>query len=135
MTCFRRKGNRSVHTAPRIKSAVFRIHTGFPCSAEQKCVSHVANRSRICHKISRYLWMPPVGWLSLFFLNATGRGIDGIEVGRSPPKAQSGGLPLHGLRKGELHRPVIIYSDCFFLAVCCARRCSASAFFSALRCL
>ena len=33
MTCFRRKGNCFVHTAPRIRSAVFRIPTGFPCSA------------------------------------------------------------------------------------------------------
>ena len=61
MTCFRRKGKSFVHTAPRIKSAVFRFLTGFPCSAEQECVSIYVSGSRICHKVSRVYREPPNG--------------------------------------------------------------------------
>lgn len=47
------KGNSIRVNSTTDRSAVFRFCTGFPCSAEQKCVSHVSTRSRICHKISR----------------------------------------------------------------------------------
>ena len=44
MTCFRRKGNNFVHTAPRIRSAVSRIHTGFPCSANKNACPLISRR-------------------------------------------------------------------------------------------
>ena len=96
MTCFRRKGKSFVHTAPRIRSAVFRIHTGFPCSAEQECVSIYVSGSRICHKVSRIYRKPPIGGGSL------------LPNTSSVPKR--GGIGAINYRKGE--QPAVLFKIC-----------------------
>ena len=134
MTCFRRKGNSFVHTAPRIRSAVSWIHTRFPCSAEQECVSIYVSGSRICHKVSRVYREPPNGG-GFRFPNAASfpkkRHRGNLTAGRG-----ISGSPINGLCKGDHTNHVIrTHSACFFLASCWSRLWFASTFFSAFRCL
>ena len=113
MTCFRRKGNIFVHTAPRIRSAVFRILTGFPCSAEQECVSHISIRSRICHKVSRIYRKPPNGGGSYFAQcrSVLKRSAPGnLTAGRGNNRQSS----IKGLCK-RVHKPSNTNSFCVFL--------------------
>ena len=118
MTCFRRKGKSFVHTAPRIKSAVFRFLTGFPCSAEQECVSIYVSGSRICHKVSRIYREPPNGGGSYFAQcrSVPKRSAPGnLTAGRGNNRQSS----IKGLCKGDYTNQVIqTHSACFFLASC-----------------
>ena len=82
-----------------------RILTGFPCSAEQECVSHVSIRSRICHKISRFsILTTQIGWLSVYYLNAAHWAISGIEVGNDCPKRNLTVISQRSVQ-GGIHRP------------------------------
>lgn len=81
-----------------------------------------------------YLYHPN-GWLSLFAQCRPGA-IGGIEIGKLPPKAQSGGIPCKVRAGGYTHFIKLCYafsSDSFFFTACCIRRFSARIFFSALR--
>ena len=152
MTCFRRKGKSFVHTAPRIRSAVFRIPTGFPCSAEQSCVSIYDSGSRICHKVSRIYRKPPNGGgfsfpIPLQFPMERYQGAylpDGgpaafctapVPVGAASGQSSAGwhaGSSIKGLRKGDHANQIIqSYSVCIFFASCWSRFWFASTFFSA----
>ena len=131
MTCFRRKGKSFVHTAPRIRSAVFRILTGFPCSAEQECVSHISIRSRICHKVSRIYRKPPNGG-GFHFPNAASFPKK-RHRGNQTAGGGTTGTFIKGSCKGEYTNQLIHHSDCFFFAACCAIRFCEKIFFSAFR--
>ena len=114
MTCFRRKGKSFVHTAPRIRSAVSWIHTRFPCSAEQECVSIYVSGSRICHKVSRIYREPPNGGGSYFAQcrSVPKRSAPGnLTAGRGNNRQPS----IKGLCKGGLHKPSNTNSFCVFL--------------------
>ena len=134
MTCFRRKGKSFVHTAPRIRSAVSWIHTRFPCSAEQECVSHISIRSRICHKVSRIYCEPPNGG-GLRFPNAASfpkKRHRAIQL----PEGGTTDSSINGLCKGDHTNHVIrTHSECLFLASCWSRLWFARTFFSAFLCL
>ena len=135
MTCFRRKGKSFVHTAPRIRSAVSWIHTRFPCSAEQECVSIYVSGSRICHKVSRVYREPQKKrWFSFPQCRFVPK-----EAAPGNPTAGRGNnrqSSIKGLCKGDYTNHVILtHSACFFLASCRSRLWFASTFFSAFLCL
>ena len=134
MTCFRRKGKSFVHTAPRIRSAVSWIHTRFPCSAEQECVSIYVSGSRICHKVSR-VYREPQKSGGFRFPNAASfpkKRHRAIQL----PEGGTTDSSINGLCKGDYTNHIIrTHSACFFLASCRSRLWFASTFFSAFLCL
>lgn len=91
-------------TAPRIRSAVFRIYIGFPCSAEQECVSvGSSSGSRICHKVSRVSILT-AKWRLFSFPNAAPFP-EGAASGQSICRKGEQPAAYSWLMQGGSHKP------------------------------